>query len=149
MWTHEESLNLEADDLMGILATRDPENTIICSIDKDMKTIPCTLYNWDKDIEPKEVSREEALLSLAGQALTGDSTDGYRGLPGCGPVAVKKILGAMNGEDATEVWLAVWEAYRKKGLTTEDMIQQCRLARICQEGDWDFDSLNMTWKPGI
>jgi hypothetical protein len=38
---------LEADDVMGIFATRDP-NTIICSADKDMKTIPCTLWDGKK-----------------------------------------------------------------------------------------------------
>lgn len=148
-WTSEHSRCLEADDLMGILATREPEDTIICSIDKDMKTIPCCLYNWDKDAQPQEVSHEEALMSLAYQALIGDSTDGYKGLPGCGPVAATKVLKDVDPGDEEDVWMAVWAAYKKKGMDVDEMIQQSRLARICQDGDWNFETMTMTWSPNL
>mgnify|MGYP003859969237 CR=1 FL=1 len=41
--------NLEADDVMGILATKPSkgERKIICSIDKDLRQIPGHLYNGE------------------------------------------------------------------------------------------------------
>jgi hypothetical protein len=40
---------LEADDVMGIFATR-VKGSMICSMDKDMKTIPATIFNGEKVI---------------------------------------------------------------------------------------------------
>lgn len=146
-WESMESPKLEADDLLGITSTLRPGETIICSIDKDMKTIPGTLYNWDKDKEPWDNCEEEALYALATQTITGDSTDGYKGLPRVGPKGAEKILKGLDFGDPAEVWSAVLEAFEDKGYGQPYMIQQARLARICRHGDWDFDTLTMTWKP--
>jgi len=53
---------LEGDDALGILATDDSvENPIIVSIDKDMETIPCRLYLWNKpDLGVRTITPEQA-----------------------------------------------------------------------------------------
>ena len=71
---------LEADDAMGIYATKFPGNCIV-SPDKDMRQIPGKLYNFD---EVFTVSKEEGAKWHLVQALAGDQTDGYGGVPGIG-----------------------------------------------------------------
>lgn len=139
---------LEADDVMGIEATRNPETTVIVSIDKDMRTIPCTLYDWNKpELGVQEIDEVQADRWLATQALTGDTTDGYPGCPGIGPVRAKKVLDGLT--DPYELWDAVLRTYEKAGLPTDSMVQQARLARICRDGDWDAESNTMTWEPSL
>ena len=41
--------NLEGDDVLGIMQTS-RKNTVICTIDKDLKTIPGLHYNFDKKV---------------------------------------------------------------------------------------------------
>ncbi len=62
---------LEADDSMGIYATKYPGN-IIVSPDKDMRQIPGTLYNFD---ETFTVSKEEGAKWHLIQTMAGDQTD--------------------------------------------------------------------------
>uniref|UniRef100_UPI0021496D48 hypothetical protein n=1 Tax=Endozoicomonas sp. SESOKO1 TaxID=2828742 RepID=UPI0021496D48 len=75
--------SLEADDVMGILATDDDFyagfKKIIVSEDKDMKTIPAWIYNPAKDYQPWLNEEAEADLYFLSQALGGDVTDGYSG----------------------------------------------------------------------
>lgn len=122
---------IEADDVMGIFATRD-ENTIICSMDKDMKTIPCTLYDG-KTV--RKIDKATADWWFFYQVLVGDTADGYTGLPGCGPVKAEKILG--KGRSAKDMWEAVKAAYIAKGLTEDHAIKQARMARILRSSDWN------------
>ncbi len=90
---------LEADDVMGIIATdpnRDDER-IIVSADKDLMTIPGKLYRPQDQAghaKPfiRDISVEEADRYHLYQTLVGDATDGYPGLPGTGPVAAEAIL---------------------------------------------------------
>ncbi len=76
---------------MGILSTHPTKiqgKKIIVSEDKDMRTIPGWLYNPgpNKDIEPKYINEFEADRYHLYQTITGDSTDGYKGCPGAGPI---------------------------------------------------------------
>ena len=71
---------LEADDAMGIYATKHPGNMIV-SPDKDMKQIPGELYNLN---ETFTVTPEEGATWHLTQTLSGDQTDGYGGVPGIG-----------------------------------------------------------------
>ena len=138
---------LEADDVMGIESTLDPDDTIICSIDKDMATIPGLLYNWDKDQMPRRITKEEADHTFYVQCLTGDATDGYPGLSGMGPVGAKKVLAGIDPSDEAALWSAVVAAYEKKGETMEQAVRQARMARICRAGEWDAENLKMVWTP--
>jgi len=134
---------LEADDVMGILATK-PENEgkcIIVSDDKDMKTIPCRLYQPTND-EHLTLTEQDADKYFLMQTLTGDTTDGYKGLAGIGPKKAEAILGARPA------WSVVEQAYIKAGFTREDAIQQARLARILRWTDWDEDKGEVKlWTP--
>ena len=122
--------NLEADDVMGLLATKPgKERRIVVSEDKDMKTIPVLLYRKGELVE---VSETEADYWHLYQTLIGDTADGYAGLPGCGPKTAEKIL-----KDAEYQWQAVVNAFIKKGLTATDALLQARLARILRWSDWD------------
>ena len=84
---------IEADDLLGIMLTNGRvENPILCSIDKDLLGIPGWHYNWNKDSWPTYVSQEEADHNWLVQLLTGDATDGIRGIEGIGPVKANKLI---------------------------------------------------------
>jgi DNA polymerase-1 len=122
---------LEADDVMGILATKPGANCIIVSQDKDMKTIPAKIWTGD---EVLNVTKEEADYWHMFQTLTGDAVDGFKGCPGMGPVGAKKILD-NSAEEA--VWRRVVVAYERKRLTEEDALRNARLARILRWDDWD------------
>ena len=98
----------EADDALGIYQTDD---TIICTIDKDLDMVPGTHYNWDKDII-YDVSPEQGVYNFYHQLLTGDSTDNIPGIPGIGAKRADLILNGLGSEE--EFYLAALEAYGKK-----------------------------------
>ena len=119
---------LEADDTMGIYATKYPGN-IIVSPDKDMKQIPGKLYNFDEtiDITPEEGARWHLIQSMAG-----DNTDGYSGVPGIGIKRAEKIFSEKG-----YTWQAVVETFEEKGMTEADALINARLARILTINDYD------------
>jgi DNA polymerase-1 len=133
---------LEADDLMGIAATKPKANAIIVSQDKDMKTIPCTV--WDgKDL--LVISEKEADYNHLYQTLIGDNADGYKGCPGVGPVKATKLLKA---EGTMTPWEVVVAVYEKAGLTEADALIQARLARILRYSDWNTEKKEpILWTP--
>lgn len=125
---------LEADDVMGLLATgRLVPDPIIVSIDKDMRTVPGSLLAND---QVETVSPLEANRTWMKQTLTGDTSDNYPGLKGVGPVTAEKILGPAC--TLPEMWEAVVAAYQKAGLTLMDAVFNARMARILRHGDYDF-----------
>jgi len=120
---------LEADDLLGIMATNGKyDNTIIVSDDKDLLSIPGRCYRLN---ELHNVSLEEADRKHLMQTLTGDVADGYKGCPGIGEKKAEVIL--KNG-----TWSEVLKAFEAAKLTEEDALQQARVARICRVEDFDF-----------
>ena len=133
--------NLEADDYLGILATTpNAIDRIVVSDDKDLQTIPCTLYRLG---ELRTFTEEEADRFWLYQTLTGDPTDGYKGCPGIGPVKAEKILSKPG-----DMWQNVLNAYKSAGLTEDDALLQARLARICRHSDWDSSSQSVKlWSP--
>jgi len=99
-WKAYESINCEADDLVGIEAMRDPtRETIIVSVDKDLNTIPGWHYNPKKK-ERYLVSPRDALRFFYYQLLVGDSADNIKGAKGIGPKKAERIL-----ETAFEDWI--------------------------------------------
>lgn len=146
---------LEADDIMGILATKrlksfPEERKVICSIDKDLRTVPGLHWNWDKQMdgfdEPDEVEPYDAELFFHRQILTGDPTDGYAGCPGIGPKTAEKVL--YEGMPEDEFWPAIVAAYEKEGLAEEDALVTARCARILRAGEYDFKTKEpVLWTP--
>lgn len=141
---------MEADDIMGILATHPNLVTgkrIIVSEDKDMETIPCFLYNPRKDTGiPRFIPEELANHKHMMQTLTGDPTDNYKGCPGIGDVkASKALLGCTTVE---AMWEAVVTTYESKGYTEDDALLQARVARICRHTDYDYSKKEVIlWQP--
>lgn len=136
---------LEADDIMGIMATKAPGKYIVCSIDKDLQQIPGWHFNWNKDASPRYVSEDAADLWFWKQCLTGDSTDGFTGVPGIGPKTADKVLNTV--EDG-KYWEAILERYLMHGLDEPYAITQARMARILRASDYDFEQKEpILWSP--
>lgn len=136
---------LEGDDILGILMT---SKTIVkgdkiqVSIDKDQRCIPGKFYDQGRK-EFRDISEEEADRFHLYQTLIGDTTDGYPGLPGCGPKTAEKIL-----EKGGYTWACVVAAYEKAGLTEADALVQARTARILRNTDFDFEKKEpRLWTP--
>jgi len=136
---------LEADDVMGILATLSPEKYIVCTIDKDLKQIPAHHFNWMHD-EEFDVSEEEGRRYFYKQVLTGDPTDGYGGCPYIGEKRSERIFNNMDEDES--YWEVIIEAYKNKDLTEDDALVQARVAKILQKENWDFDNeVPILWTP--
>ena len=130
---------LEADDAMGIYATKNPGATI-CSPDKDMRQIPGNLYNMDSFTLINEI--EGAKWHLI-QSCSGDQTDGYSGCPGIGVKRATTIF-----EDKGYSWKTVVSMFKEKDLTEEDALLNARLARILTAKDYDFKRRKpIPWTP--
>lgn len=93
----------EADDMLGILqmeALVNDEQTVICSIDKDLQGVPGLHYNFSpKNIERGvfEVSPVEASRNFYRQILTGDTSDNIPGMyKKLGIKASKKYLSPLE-----------------------------------------------------
>jgi DNA polymerase-1 len=142
---------LEADDVLGILATHPTlikGQKVIVSIDKDMKTVPGFLYNPDHEKKGiQEVGARGAYHYFMTQVITGDQTDNYPGCPGAGPKAAEHAL-TEDVSTRLQMWQAVVGVYEAKGLTEEDAIVQARCARILQSSDYDYKRRKMIlWMP--
>jgi 5'-3' exonuclease len=150
----------EADDALGIAQTKYWEtlyDTVICSIDKDLKTIPGYHYNWTiPDAKVIFVDEDEANRRFYTQLLSGDTVDNIKGLPnvaettreefgikkssGCGPAAAAKILeGATSCKEMYERCLDAYREYWyeqgdgtdvSRSVGKEDLIKNARLVYI-------------------
>jgi len=130
---------LEADDTMGVYATKYPGNMIV-SPDKDMRQIPGKLYNFDETftIDPDEGAKWHLI-----QTLAGDQTDGYSGVPGIG---VKRAEALFTEKGYS--WKTVVTAFEEKGYTQVTALENARLARILTVDDYDFDKKEpILWTP--
>ncbi len=146
---------LEGDDYIGILATRPSAvRRVIVSEDKDMMTLPNTeIWRQDKLVE---TTAETADHFWRLQTLMGDTTDGYHGCPGMGPVSAEKVL-----QKAGDPWENIVQAYRdncrkkpealtKAGVETPEELAllNARLARILRHSDWDSKARQpILWTP--
>lgn len=137
--------NLEADDVMGILATGPwiRGETVVATKDKDLLQVPGLHINHSKlDAGVQEITEQQGDWWHLYQALVGDQCDGYKGCPGVGPKKAKKFL---QGED---LWGNVVAVFESKGLTKEDALLQARLARILRASDWDSEKKEVRlWEP--
>lgn len=142
---------LEADDLMALEQTRRPEETIICTRDKDLRAVPGWHFGWELGAQPQfgpELVEEFGYIKLSNdrksikgtgllffysQCLTGDKVDSIPGLGGCGPVTAFDIL--QDTTTPTEAFKAVLEAYR--GLYGDraevELLEQGRLLWMTRE----------------
>ena len=128
---------LEADDAIGIYATKEPGH-IICSPDKDMRQIPGDLFDLTQGVST--ITPEEGRRWHLIQTMAGDQTDGYAGIPGIG---VKKAADLLDKYGDT--WKTVVDAFADKDLDESVALLNARLAKILQVEDYDFT--NQTVRP--
>ena len=125
----------EADDALGINQTDD---TVICSIDKDLLMIPGKHYNFVKD-EFITVTKEDGIKHFYMQCLQGDRSDNIKGIPGIGVKKAEKLLKGLVTEQ--ELFNKVREAYSND----EEFLMNGRVLWIRQKDneDWKdkFDAL--------
>lgn len=135
--------NLEADDVIGILATSDKlikGDKVVWSLDKDFKTIPCKFHRAgvaEKD-KSEVITQEAADWWFMYQTLIGDRVDGYEGCKGIGDVTARKILGEIGEKSLEEMWNLVKKTFEEKGFTEADALRNARMARILRAEDYDF-----------
>jgi 5'-3' exonuclease len=115
---------LEADDALGIYATKEPGH-IICSPDKDMRQIPGQLFDLTQEVV--EITPEMGDRWHLIQAMAGDQTDGYAGIPGIG---IKRAEALLEANGAT--WQTVVDAFAAKDLDESVALMNARLAKILQ-----------------
>lgn len=142
--------NVEADDVIGVLATGAyKDKCITVSIDKDFKTLPVKHFNPNKPHEGvNNVSQNEADYWFMYQTLVGDVTDGYSGCPGIGPKRAEGVLGDIGKGDIAYYWERVKACFKKAGLGETEAIAQARLARILRNGEYDEKKKEpILWKP--
>ena len=144
---------LEGDDVLGILSTGDliKGEKIIVSLDKDMKGVPGLLFNdgkYRQFRDPGDDAEDWVLPYSTAQAnefhlfqtLTGDTTDGYGGCPGMGPVKANRLFEQVVLDEHFEAnaWTAIVAAYVKAGLSEEVALQMARVARILRAEDYNI-----------
>jgi DNA polymerase-1 len=104
---------LEADDEMSINQT---EDTIICTLDKDLLQVPGKHFSWeisgknwtrpDKFVEQTEL---EGLRLFFEQCIKGDSSDNVVGIKGLGDKKSKQMLSGC--ETPEEMFIIVQDLY--------------------------------------
>ena len=120
---------LEADDLISIMATNGRvENPIVCTIDKDMLSVPGWKFNWKKDTWPHYVSQEEADYQWLVQLLMGDSCDNIQGMKGIGEVKAKAL--AMKAPFGWTPPKAAKLLYESEGFSLDDYYKSLFLISI-------------------
>jgi DNA polymerase-1 len=143
---------LEADDVMGIMATKltsgDTE-FVIHSMDKDLKTIPALI--WDRHSNKVvRTSELEANRFLYTQILTGDICDGYKGCPKVGKVKAQQALANCTNEFQMRqaVYNLYFKAYKDDDIAMKMMKEQAGQARILRSSDFDFKTKSVIiWNP--
>ena len=168
---------LEGDDLLGILSglhSRFPGDKVLCTIDKDLSTIPGLHYRMHQSVLGIfEVTEEQADRFHLQQGLAGDPTDGYSGCPGIGMgtadewlsnpyTAVQEAYTPKSGKNAgtemtrwvkhpcDDIWSGIVSLYEKQGLTEQDAIVQMQVARILRTSDYNFKTKEpILWTPTL
>ena len=129
--------NLEADDVMGIMATEPAlnEERILVSIDKDMRTIPCNLSQDGTTIEqiPEKIANYNFMI----QTIMGDKVDGYNGIEGVGIKTAEKLIKKYTNVTLLDLWKIVKGIYKEKGYTHAEALQQARVAHILRHGEYN------------
>ena len=124
---------IEADDALGIEQIKHESglDSIICSIDKDLKQIPGQHYNFVKQ-EFDTVSYEEGLRNFYTQLLTGDSSDNIKGVYKIGPKKAETILFGTVVEQ--EMFNRVRQTYGND----EEMLMNGRVLWIWKQAQDDW-----------
>lgn len=108
-WNSHVTYGCEADDMLAIAHTG--ENTVLCSIDKDLLQVPGKHFNFVKT-EWIDVSELGGLRRFYEQLLIGDKVDNLFGLDGIGKVKAQRYLEGCQTEE--EMLTTVYNLYEDK-----------------------------------
>lgn len=146
---------IEADDACTILQVEntavinDEEtqyNSILVSIDKDLRQVTGLHFNYDK-CQLDFVSYSDGLKWFFKQLLSGDRNDNVIGIGGIGPVKSNRIVEDhcnTYGVDVKSLWEMSVGVYKKHGRTEEDCLINARLLWMLRE-----NNINTLWTPDI
>ncbi len=155
---YEQYPTLEGDDILGMHMG---EGWVAVSTDKDMRTVPGSFVRikYDGSTERYESTEDDANYFWMSQTLTGDTVDGYKGCPGCGPKGATACL-PSPGASLSQLWVAVVQRYegawrkpgpRKKFITghpEDEALMNARAARILRLNEFNTDTREVTlWRP--
>lgn len=154
---------LEADDLLAMEQTSRPNETVICSRDKDLRMVPGMSYSWECGRQPSfgpELVDNKGWLKLNErgdvkgvglkfffyQMLVGDTVDNIPGCPKIGEVKAYKLLNELNTRREHE--LAVIGAYRDfyGDEYKERLEEQSKLLWMVRELRPDGSPVHYEWK---
>ena len=138
--------NLEADDVLAILATERPnrkDKRIIVSVDKDFKSVPCAFYDFNRG-ELHETTNEQADRYHLIQTLAGDPVDGYKGVPRIGVKSAEKLLDTYGA-----TWDTVLNAYKKAHMTEQDALMNAWMAYLIRKDEYNNKQkqIKYLWMP--
>jgi 5'-3' exonuclease len=120
----------EADDEVAAIGWQNFENekdtVYICSIDKDLDTVPGWHYRWqtyNRDAKKYYLSNSDAMFNYWVSVLTGDNADNIPGLHRVGPKTAEKIVSECD--TPAECYKACLDKYfevlGKEDMTTEEI----------------------------
>jgi hypothetical protein len=120
----------EADDAVVYLKKHNPD-WIIGACDKDvLQASAGGHYIYDKRDKWVTTTVEHANYFNYFQAITGDTVDGYCGVPDIGPARAKKFINPSM--DPEFLWAGVLKAFHSKKLTEADALLNLRFASMHQ-----------------
>jgi 5'-3' exonuclease len=125
-WNTEVSDGCEADDLLGIEQT---DETVVCSLDKDLLMIPGVHFNWTK-LEYTHVDQLAGLRTFYKQMLIGDRSDNIFGVDKIGPVKAAKLIDHLTEEQ--KMLELVYELYKQD---TDRFVMNAQCLWIMQNKD--------------
>lgn len=142
-WDAHVSVGIEADDAIAIDHSKllhqsidDMElnsNSIICTIDKDLDTIPGWHYNWKKE-RKYFVAYFESRRNFYHQVLMGDYADNVPGINGIGEKRAEKLLkDAKTEEEMKEICLSAYKQHYPEGLSYSHWETGCQLVRTYED----------------
>jgi len=146
-WQSIESINEEADDLVGIKSAELGEDCIVITVDKDMLQLPCEHFNPTTGVR-KTVTPLEGLRFFYSQMLTGDKVDNIIGLFRVGPVKAYKAL--EDCENESDLMTAVVKTYAEHK-DYDDKDYDFIMDRIIENGKllWLRREVGQVWRPYI
>ncbi len=125
----------EADDMLGIQQCS-RSDTIICSVDKDLKMIPGQHYDIVKG-EFTLISEFDGYKNFYTQVVIGDTTDNIPGIRGMGPIRTSRLL--EDAKTEYDLYNKVHELYKTHG----QQEKLCEIANLL----WIRRKENQQWQP--
>lgn len=150
---------IEADDAICIAHTQNPQGSIICTRDKDLRMCPGWHYGWtcgkQGDFGPLEITKigyldftnskltGGGLLFFCAQMLTGDSVDNIKGIHRLGPAKAYKLLQGVSEplEEVKLIYAATygdeWKDRFMENALLLNMIKHCPKPGVGNTFGWD------------